>query len=103
LIEEKDVIVDITSNFEQVQRAISRMELDLLKTLLRRRSELLAGLVEGVLEQPPPDRNRARSSLDEVSRQNAVIRARVSTRAAGTRTLLDELVKRGLRQKAYKK
>lgn len=79
------------------------MELDLLKTLLRRRSELLAGLVEGVLAQPPADRNGGRRSLDEVNRQNAVIRARVNTRAADTRALLDEMVQRGLRQKAYKK
>jgi hypothetical protein len=103
LLDNKDVIGDITSNFEQVQQAISRMELDLLKTLLKRRSELLAGLVEGVLAEPAPDKDRAHSSLYEVSRQNALIQARVGTRAENTRTQLGDLFKHGTRQKAYKK
>jgi hypothetical protein len=103
LLVNKDVIGDITSNFEQVQQAISRMELDLLKTLLKRRSELLAGLVEGVLAEPAPDGYRARNTLDEVSRQNALIQARVDTRAGNTRAQLGELYKRGTRQKVYKK
>ncbi len=103
MLDNKDVIGDIASNFEQVQQAISRMELDLLKTLLKRRSELLAGLVEGVLAEPAPDKDRARDSLDEVSRQNALIQARVDTRADNNRTQLEELYKRGNRQKVYKK
>ncbi len=79
------------------------MELDLLKTLLQRRSELLAGMVEGVLEQPGSREDWAQAALDEVNRQNALIQARVNTRADDTRSQLDELFKRSQRQKAYKK
>jgi hypothetical protein len=79
------------------------MELDLLRTLLMRCSELLAALVDGVLDDPGPAGEKARDSLQEVSRQNAVIRARVETRKEDTESQLNELFRRTQRQKAYDK
>lgn len=101
MLDKKDVVSEINDNFEEIQQAVSRMEFELLKTLLERRSQLLAVLVDGVLDDPGPDGTRARDSISAISRQNAVIRARVESRAEDDRSQLEELYRREQRSKAF--
>lgn len=101
MFDKRDVIKDITANFEVVQAAITRMELDLLSTLLKRRSQLLAQLVEGV--QAGETGESPKRALQEVGRQNAVIRARVEIKSGQNKEKLVQLYKRARLEKAYQK
>jgi hypothetical protein len=104
LFDKRDVIKDITANFEVVQAAITRMELDLLSTLLKRRSQLLAQLVEGVQANDAGDGDEgAKTALREVGRQNAMIRARVETKSGQNKEKLVQLYQRARLEKAYQK
>ncbi len=97
----KDLIANIFVNYEDIQRCISRMELDLLPDLLKRRTGLFKQIGARLDEtQIPAD--EARNLLHEANRQNTQIQARLRARADAGGGELKKMRRRNKLQKAYR-
>ena len=96
----KDLVAKITSNYEDIQRCISRMELDLLSGLVEERSRLIEKLAVG-LDAVRKGNIESRIWLREINNQNTRIQARIRARADAAGGELNVMYRYRQVQKAY--
>lgn len=90
----------LTDNFTELTRALSRMDLDLLPSLMAKRTELVSAVALS-LEKANDNFDRVEQLMSTVRLQNFSLTARLQSRATTRHDELRRLTKASRQQQAY--